>query len=128
PLGNPALERFTLRGTLIREELGDIDSERAELVNAWVTSEGDWQRTLSATILRERDILIASSEIVTQLIPGVEWSYPGGETGVRARAALRLVVGFAGSAPALGAPTGYVPARIRTQFMHSRGDTDRLIF
>src|SRR5690606_3762440 len=28
----------------------------------------------------------------------------------------------------LGAPTGYVQARIRTQFMHSLGDMDRLIF
>ncbi len=127
PLENPVWERLTLVGNLVREELGDIDSERAELVGAWVTRQDRWQQTLSTTVLRERDILNANATLRTQIIPGGEWIYTGGESGPRPRDATRFTLNVSGSGPTLGAPTLFLSVRARTRLTFPIGEQDRLL-
>lgn len=127
PLENPVWERLTFVGNLVREELGDIESERVELVGAWVTRQDRWQQTLSTTVLRERDTLDANSTHRTQIIPGGEWIYTGGDGGPRPREATRFTLNVAGSAPALGAPTSFLSVRARTRLTFPIGEQDRLL-
>lgn len=127
PLANPVWERFTLAGVLAREELGDIETERAEIVAAYTTRERRRQRTLTARILRERDDLAGGASSRTQLIPGVEWTISAGDTGKRPRHAHRLLIAVAGSDPAIGSATRFLRARVRGRLMRPVGEVDRFI-
>lgn len=127
PLENPVWERFTLAGAVAREEVGDIQTERVELVGAYTTREDRRQRTLSVRVLRERDELAGGASSRTQLIPGVEWLISGGATGKRPRHGHRMIIGFSASDPSLGAPTRFLQARGRIRLMRPVGDQDRFI-
>lgn len=127
PLRNPVWERLTFAAGYTREEFGDVDSERAEMMAAWTTRTGAWQRTLSSRLLSEREELSGTSERTTQLIPGVEWLYSGGETSARPRDTRRLSIAITGSDPAIGAPVPYLQVRTRGRLTLPVGERDRLL-
>lgn len=127
PLENPVWERFTLASALAREELGDIETERAEVVGAYTTRTGRRQRTLTARVLRERDDLAGGASSRTQLIPGVEWTISAGDTGKRPRHGHRLLIAMDASDPAIGSATRFLRARVRGRLMRPVGEVDRFI-
>ena len=93
PLGNPVWERLTFAANVLEEELGDVESSRAELVLAHTKRNGRWQQTLATRLSRERDLLAGEQTDLTQLVPQGSWLYTGGEPGVRARDGYRLAAG-----------------------------------
>ena len=127
PLGNPVWERLTFAANVLEEELGDVESSRAELVVAHTKREGRWQQTLAARLSRERDLLAGEQTYVTQLVPQGGWLYTGGEPGVRARDGYRVSLDAAASDEFLGAPTRFLQLRGRVRTMHPVGERDRLL-
>lgn len=127
PLENPVWERLTFAANVLEEELGDVESSRAELVIAHTKRNGRWQQTLATRLSRERDLLGGSQIYTTQLVPQAAWLYSGGDTGVRARDGFRVNFDLAASDEFLGAPTRFVQLKTRLRTMHAVGDLDRLL-
>jgi len=73
PIGDPLKERLMFRGSMTREDLGDIESRRTNLGVSHVTVRGGgWQRTLFTDLLDEGTRLPDEPEFRdTLLIPGV---------------------------------------------------------
>ncbi len=127
PLKDPVWERLTIAANVLEEELGDVESSRAELVIAHTKRNGRWQQTLAGRLSRERDLLAGTQTYVTQFVPQGSWLYSGGETGVRARDGFRLGIDVAASDEFLGAPTRFLQLKTRLRTMHPVGERDRLL-
>lgn len=127
PLENPVWERFTFAANALEEELGDVQSSRAELVVAHTKRNGRWQQTLATRLSRERDLVDGAETFTTLLVPQGSWLYSGGEAGVRARDGHRVNLDVAASDEFLGAPTGFVQLRARVRTMHPVGERDRVL-
>ena len=75
PVGDPALEKLEFSAGYINEELGDLDSERYELIGSLTQAMGNWQRVLFFKVNDETtDFPDGTSNQQLLLIPGI--SYP----------------------------------------------------
>jgi translocation and assembly module TamA len=74
PVGDPSLEKLEFSSAYIREELGDLDSERYELTGSYTEVLGRWQRVLFLKLNQEETSTNGDSQSDLLLIPGVSSS------------------------------------------------------
>lgn len=127
PLQDPVNDRFSVAAGIRDEELGDLDTQRLEVLLSWSVRDGDWQRTLSTSLLSERQGVGGVDTRLNQAVPGVEWTYLTGSFTARPRNARRLTFSVTGSTPALGATTSYLRVLARGRVTLPVGERDRLI-
>lgn len=127
PLHDPVNDRLSVAAGWRDEELGDLDSERLEMLLSWSVRDGDWQRTLSTSFLNEREEVAGVRARASLVIPGVEWTYATGSINARPRDTRRLTLAASGSTPALGASTSYLRLSARGRMTLPVGVQDRII-
>jgi len=75
PIGDPSLEKLEFSTGYIREEIGDLDSERVEVVGSLTDALGKWQRVLFLKVNQERSIFPDGTTATDLLlIPGVSYA------------------------------------------------------
>ena len=75
PIGDPSLEKLEFSVGYINEEIGDLESERVEVVGGLTQALGSWQRVLFLKVNNERSIFPdGTSETDLLLIPGVSYA------------------------------------------------------
>jgi translocation and assembly module TamA len=75
PVGDPSLEKLEFSTAYIDEEIGDLGSERVELIGGITQAMGRWQRVLFLKIDKERSTFpdgTATTDLL--LIPGVSYA------------------------------------------------------
>ncbi|HEX9771960.1 MAG TPA: BamA/TamA family outer membrane protein [Steroidobacteraceae bacterium] len=75
PVGDPSLEKLEFSTGYIDEEIGDLGSERVELIGGFTEAMGRWQRVLFLKIDKERSTFpdgTATTDLL--LIPGVSYA------------------------------------------------------
>jgi hypothetical protein len=73
PVGDPALEKLEFSAGYINEELGDLDSERYELIGGLTQAMGRWQRVLFFKSTEKPTSRMESNEQLL-LIPGISYA------------------------------------------------------
>ncbi len=75
PIGDPSLEKLEFTGGYINEDLGNLNSERYELVGGLTQALGTWQRVLFLKLNQETTTYSdGTSDEVLLLIPGISYS------------------------------------------------------
>lgn len=75
PVGDPSLEKLEFSTAYINEEIGDLESERVEVVGGLTEAMGRWQRVLFLKLNQERSIFPdGTDETDLFLIPGVSYA------------------------------------------------------
>ena len=75
PVGDPSLEKLEFSAGFIQEEIGDLDSERIELISSLTEALGRWQRVLFLKLNEERTTFPDNTDQTDLLlIPGVSYS------------------------------------------------------
>ena len=75
PVGDPSLEKLEFSTAYINEEIGDLESERVEVVGGVTEAMGRWQRVLFLKLNQERSIFPdGTDETDLLLIPGVSYA------------------------------------------------------
>jgi translocation and assembly module TamA len=109
PVGDPALEKLEFSAGYINEELGDLDSERYELIGSLTQAMGNWQRVLFFKVNDETtDFPDGTSNSQLLLIPGISYSSmpPNFLTGWMRTAAYYFEL--SGSPETLGSDSSYL--------------------
>ena len=74
PVGDPSLEKLEFSTGYTREEIGDLESERVELIGSITEAMGSWQRVLFLKLNEERSIFAdGSDQSDLLLIPGASY-------------------------------------------------------
>jgi translocation and assembly module TamA len=123
PVGDPALEKLEFSAGYINEELGDLDSERFEVVGGLTQVLGNWQRVLFARVNRERTgFPDGTSRDDLLLIPGISYASlpPNFLTGWVRSAAYYFEL--SGSPETLGSDASYLRFYTRAERVWSLGD------
>jgi translocation and assembly module TamA len=123
PVGDPALEKLEFSAGYINEELGDLDSERYELVGGLTQVMGPWQRVLFMQVNRERTgFPDGTSNDDLLLIPGISYASlpPNFLTGWVRSAAYYFEL--SGSPETLGSDASYLRFFTRAERVWSLGD------
>jgi len=123
PVGDPALEKLEFSAGYINEELGDLDSERFELVGGLTQVMGKWQRVLFLKVNRERTgFADGTSQDDLLLIPGISYASlpPNFLTGWVRSAAYYLEL--SGSPNSLGSDASYLRFYSRAERVWPLGD------
>jgi translocation and assembly module TamA len=75
PVGDPSLEKLEFSVGYIDEEIGDLQSERVEVVGGLTQAMGSWQRVLFLKVINERSIFAdGTSDTDLLLIPGASYA------------------------------------------------------
>jgi translocation and assembly module TamA len=75
PVGDPSLEKLEFSAAYIDEEIGDLESERVEVIGGLTHAMGSWQRVLFLKAINERSIFAdGTSETDLVLIPGASYA------------------------------------------------------
>jgi translocation and assembly module TamA len=75
PVGDPSLEKLEFSTAYINEEIGDLESERVEVVGGLTEAMGRWQRVLFLKLNQERSIFPdGTDETDLLLIPGASYA------------------------------------------------------
>jgi len=109
PVGDPALEKLEFSAGYINEELGDLDSERYELIAGLTQAMGDWQRVLFFKVNQETtEFPDGTSNEQLLLIPGISYASmpPNFLTGWMRNAAYYFEL--SGSPETLGSDSSYL--------------------
>ena len=109
PVGDPALEKLEFSAGYINEELGDLESERYELIAGLTQAMGDWQRVLFFKVNDETtDFPDGTSNQQLLLIPGISYASmpPNFLTGWMRTAAYYFEL--SGSPETLGSDSSYL--------------------
>jgi translocation and assembly module TamA len=109
PVGDPALEKLEFSAGYINEELGDLDSERYELIGSLTQAMGNWQRVLFFKLNQETtDFPDGTSNEQLLLIPGISYASmpPNFLTGWMRTAAYYFEL--SGSPETLGSDSSYL--------------------
>jgi translocation and assembly module TamA len=118
PVGDPALENFSLQSSIGREELADLDTRTLEFTPSLTQIRGRWQRVLFVTL--ERTATEAPSEPTrtdTLLVPGISYallpaSFSGAEPLVLGRG---LYAELTGSTSALGSDSDFLQFKVQDE-------------
>jgi translocation and assembly module TamA len=71
PVGDPSLEKLEFSTGYTREEIGDLESERVEVIGSITEAMGSWQRVLFLKLNEERSIFAdGTDQTDLLLIPG----------------------------------------------------------
>ena len=109
PVGDPSLEKLEFSTAYINEEIGDLESERIEVIGGFTQALGRWQRVLFLKLDEERSIFPdGTDETALLLIPGVSYASlpPNFLTGWVRDAAYYLEL--SGSPQTLGSDASYL--------------------
>jgi translocation and assembly module TamA len=75
PIGDPTLEKLEFSAGYVNEEIGDLRSERAELMGGVTQAFGHWQRVLFLKLDEERTIIPHEPDTKDLLlIPGISYA------------------------------------------------------
>jgi translocation and assembly module TamA len=75
PVGDPSLEKLEFSVGYIDEEIGDLESERVEVIGGLTQAMGSWQRVLFLKVINERSIFAdGTSDTDLLLIPGASYA------------------------------------------------------
>jgi len=75
PIGDPTLEKLEFSAGYVNEEIGDLRSERAELMGGVTQAFGHWQRVLFLKLDEERTIIPHAPDTKDLLlIPGISYA------------------------------------------------------
>ena len=124
PIGDPLEERLLLRGSLIYEDLADLESRRAQLGVSHVTRRGNgWQRTLYTDLLEERTRVPDEPEFQDLLVlPGVSMEKLVADDIVLTRHGFRVRGDLRGSQKYLGASNDFLRFETEANLVRSIGD------
>jgi len=124
PIGDPLEERLLLRGSLIYEDLGDLESRRVQLGVSHVTRRGGgWQRTVYTDLLEERTRVPGEPEFEDLLVlPGVSMEKLVADDIVLTRHGFRVYGDLRGSQQYLGASNDFLRFETAANLVRSIGD------
>lgn len=124
PMGDPLNERLLFRGSLAYEDLGDLESRRAQLGVSQVTRRPDgWQRTLYTDLLDERTRVPGEPEFEELLVlPGVSMERLVADNVLLTRHGFRLRADLRGSHQALGSTSDFLRFEADANLVRSAGD------
>ena len=75
PVGDPSLEKLEFSTGYINEEIGDLESERVEVIGSVTEAMGSWQRVLFLKVNEERSIFADGTDQTDLFfIPGASYS------------------------------------------------------
>ncbi len=112
PIGDPALEKFSMEFSYARDDLGDLDTRTTEFQPSVTQVIGQWQRVLFTSLTRTTTILGGARQTDNLIIPGISFaSVPRGYLG-EALFSRNFYSELRGSSTALGAPANYVQLRL----------------
>jgi translocation and assembly module TamA len=121
PIGDPALEKFSLEARWARDDRGDLETRTLRLQPSVTHVLGDWQRVLSASLSNVETLTAAtptqpaSRESSLLVIPGISYaSVPRGYLG-EALFSRTFNAELRGSAAALGAPTEFLQLKVEAE-------------
>ncbi len=115
PIGDPALEKFEVEGSYLRQQLGDLDTQNTEGTASITQVLGRWQRVLfaRATYAITEDSQSRAETLL--LIPGISYaSIPEGYLG-EALFGRALYGELRGSHRSLGAETDYLQLLLQAE-------------
>ncbi|NGP53146.1 autotransporter assembly complex family protein [Thioalkalivibrio sp. XN8] len=123
PLDDPLNERLLFRGSLAYEDLGDLESRRAQLGVSQVTRlRSGWQRILYTDLLEERTRVPGEPELEDLLVlPGVSVERLVADDVLVTRRGFRLRGDLRGSHEALGAGTNFLRFEADANLVRSLG-------
>ena len=124
PIGDPLNERLLLRGSLISEDLADLESRRAQVGVSHLTQRGSgWQRTLYTDLLEERTRVPGEPEFEDLLVlPGVSLEKLVADDILLARRGFRVRGDLRGSHQYLGSSTDFLRLETEANVVRSIGD------
>jgi translocation and assembly module TamA len=124
PIGDPINERLLFRGSLVYEDLADLESRRAELGVAHVTQRSDgWQRTLYTDLLEERTSTPGAPEFEDLLVlPGISMEKLAADDILLTRRGFRVRGDLRGSQQFLGSSTDFLRLEAEANLVRSIGD------
>ena len=124
PIGDPLKERLLFRGSLVYEDLADLESRRVELGIAHVTERGGgWQRTLYTDLLEERTRTPGAPEFEDLLVlPGISMEKLTADDILVTRRGLRLRGDLRGSHRLLGSSTNFLRLETEANVVRSIGE------
>ena len=124
PIGDPLNERLLLRGSLISEDLADLESRRAQVGVSHLTRRGSgWQRTLYTDLLEERTRVPGEPEFEDLLVlPGVSLEKLVADDILLARRGFRVRGDLRGSHQYLGSSTDFLRLETEANVVRSIGD------
>jgi translocation and assembly module TamA len=121
PIGDPALEKFSLEARWARDDRGDLETRTLRLQPSVTHVLGDWQRVLSASLSNVETLTAAtptqpaSRESSLLVIPGISYaSVPRGYLG-EALFSRTFNAELRGSAAALGAPSEFLQLKVEAE-------------
>jgi translocation and assembly module TamA len=121
PIGDPALEKFSLEARWARDDRGDLETRTLRLQPSVTHVLGDWQRVLSASLSNVETLTAAtptqpaSRDSSLLVIPGISYaSVPRGYLG-EALFSRTFNAELRGSAAALGAPTEFLQLKVEAE-------------
>ncbi|HKE45002.1 MAG TPA: BamA/TamA family outer membrane protein [Steroidobacteraceae bacterium] len=118
PVGDPALESFSLQSSIGREELADLDTRTLQFTPSLTQIRGRWQRVLFASLERtETEAPGEPTSIDTLLVPGISYallpaSFSGAEPLVLGRG---LYAELTGSTSALGSDSDFLQFKVQDE-------------
>ena len=124
PIGDPLNERLLFRGSLIYEDLADLESRRVEIGVAHVTRRGGgWQRTVYTDLLEERTRVPGEPEFEDLLVlPGVSMEKLVADDILLTRRGFRVRGDLRGSQQYLGSSTDFLRLETEANLVRSIGD------
>jgi translocation and assembly module TamA len=124
PIGDPINERLLFRGSLIYEDLADLESRRIEVGAAHVTQRGDgWQRTLYTDLLEERTRTPGAPQFEDLLVlPGISMEKLVADDILLTRRGFRVRGDLRGSHQFLGSSTDFLRLEAEANLVRSIGD------
>jgi translocation and assembly module TamA len=121
PIGDPALEKFSLEARWARDDRGDLETRTLRLQPSVTHVLGDWQRVLSASLSNVETLTAAtptqpaSRDSSLLVIPGISYaSVPRGYLG-EALFSRTFNAELRGSAAVLGAPTEFLQLKVEAE-------------
>ncbi|NHA15612.1 autotransporter assembly complex family protein [Thioalkalivibrio sp. XN279] len=124
PIGDPINERLLFRGSMIYEDLADLESRRLELGVAHVTQRGGgWQRTVYTDLLEERTRTPGAPEFEDLLVlPGISMEKLVADDILLTRRGFRVRGDLRGSQQFLGSSTDFLRLETEANLVRSIGD------
>lgn len=127
PIGDPALEKFSVEARWAREDRGDLETRTLRLQPSVTHVLGGWQRVLSASLSNVETVVAAtptqpaSRDSSLLIIPGISYaSVPRGYLG-EALFSRAFNAELRGSAQALGAPTEFLQLKVEAEKVFNLG-------
>jgi len=117
PVGDPALESFSLQSSIGREEQADLETRTIEFTPSLTQIRGRWQRVLFTTLEKTESSAPGESQTDTLLVPGISYALlPASFSGAQPLSLGRgLYAELTGSTSALGSDADFLQFRFQDE-------------